>query len=273
LKRRVLAVTVAILLAVVATIAVLAYARAANKRAVQGIQAETVYVAKTVIPAGTRVSNAQLTTERYPVGSLPPNPVISLNGQGAKLINSTLQQGQILMQSNLVTSAQYTGTNSSALAIPPHEMAVTVQVCLSADVGGYIQPGAWVSLFNTWPLNGSLTFTCTSHQLSGSGGGSGRAETQLVLTHVKVLAVQAASPSTGQTGVTAGLAAADPNSASSTVTGAGQVLVTIAVTELQAKWLILVDRTGDPTFGLLASGYIPPDTGPAIGPPMPPALP
>jgi pilus assembly protein CpaB len=277
LKRRVLAVTVAILLAVVATIAVLAYARQANNRAVAGIQAETVYVAKTAVPAGTRVSQAQsqgmLTTEKFPVASLPSGAVNSLSGLSAMIVNSGLQPTEILVRSNLVTSAGYTGASSSGLAIPPHQMAVTVQVCLSADVGGYIQPGAWVSLFNTFAVNGSLTFTCTSHQLSAAGNAAGKGETQLVLTHVKVLAVQAASPSTGQTGVTAGLAAADPNSASSTVTGAGQVLVTIAVTELQAKWLILVDRTGDPTFGLLASGYIPPDTGPAIGPPMPPALP
>jgi hypothetical protein len=112
---------------------------------------------------------------------------------------------------------------------------------------------------------GSLNVTCTSHQLSAAKG-----ETQLVLTHVKVLAVQAAPASTGTTGITAGLAAADPQAASSTVTGSGQVLVTLAVTELQAKWLINVTETGDATFGLLAQNYFPnTDPVPAIGPPDP----
>jgi Flp pilus assembly protein CpaB len=152
-------------------------------------------------------------------------------------------------------------------------MAVTVQVCLAPAVAGYVQPGAWVSLFDTFGLNGTtIDYTCNSHSLSGasSGGGGGKAETQLVLTHVKVLAVQAAAGSNGPTGVTAGLAAADPTSASSTVTSAGQVLLTIAVTETQAKWLILVGYTGDPVFALLAPNYTPnPDPIGAVGPPFP----
>jgi pilus assembly protein CpaB len=275
LKRRVLAVTVAILLAVVATIAVLAYAKQANNRAVAGLKAETVYVAKSTIPAGTKVSDAQLSTEHYPVGSLPPNPVTSLSGQEGKIINTALQPNEILLQSSLVTSSQYSGLSSSGLAIPKNQMAVTVQVCLAPAVAGYIQPGAWVSLFDTWGVGGtSIDYTCTSHQLSGSGSGggssSGKADTGLVLTHVQVLAVQAASGSNGPTGVTAGLAAADPTAASSTVTNSGQVLLTIAVTEAQAKWLILVGYTGDPVFGLLAPGYVPnTDPIPATGPPMP----
>ena len=52
------------------------------------------------------------------------------------------------------------------------------------------------------------------------------------------------------------------------MTNQGQVLVTIAVTKAEAERLILVGDAGEPTFGLLAAGYVPPpDIGVGISSP------
>jgi pilus assembly protein CpaB len=271
LKRRILAVAVAALLAALGAVAVLAYVHQANNRAVQGIRAETVMVAKSTIQPGTKVGQAidqgLLTTQKFPSESLPADPVYSLSAsQRGLVINSALQPGNILLRSNLVSSAQYTGSSISGLAIPSGQMAVTIQVCLSADVAGYVQPGAWVAVFNTAGRDAPLEFTCSSHQPPSKGP----TITQLVLTNVKVLAVSAAPASAGGTGTgaSAGLAAADPVSAASSVTNQGQVLVTIAVTKAEAERLILVGDAGEPTFGLLAAGYVPPpDIGVGISSP------
>ena len=58
MKRRVLTVTLALLLAVLGTVGVLAYVHGANARAVAGVRATSTLVAQQPIPAGTSASSA-----------------------------------------------------------------------------------------------------------------------------------------------------------------------------------------------------------------------
>jgi len=58
-KRRVLAVALAVLLALIGIVAVLAYVHKANERAIAGLKAVTVLAASQRIPAGTSASAAQ----------------------------------------------------------------------------------------------------------------------------------------------------------------------------------------------------------------------
>src|SRR3954471_10804612 len=58
MSRRILAALAALLIAVVGSVAVVAYARAADQRALAGQEAVRVYVAKKEVPAGTTAGQA-----------------------------------------------------------------------------------------------------------------------------------------------------------------------------------------------------------------------
>ena len=82
MKRRVLTVTLALLLAVLGTGAVLAYVHGANARAVAGAKAVPVLVAQQPIPAGTSASAALheglLASQQLPASSVPSNAVSAI---------------------------------------------------------------------------------------------------------------------------------------------------------------------------------------------------
>ena len=77
MKRRVLTVTLALLLAVLGTVGVLAYVHGANARAVAGLKAVPALVAQQPIPAGTSASAALheglLASQQLPASSVPAN--------------------------------------------------------------------------------------------------------------------------------------------------------------------------------------------------------
>ena len=63
MKSRLLTITLAAVLALLGAVAVLAYVRQANNRAVAGQKAETVIVASGAITAGTSLSEAKVKNE------------------------------------------------------------------------------------------------------------------------------------------------------------------------------------------------------------------
>ena len=81
MKRRVLTVTLALLLAVFGTVGVLAYVHGANARAVAGVKAVPALVAQQPIPAGTSASTALheglLASQQLPASSVPSNAVLA----------------------------------------------------------------------------------------------------------------------------------------------------------------------------------------------------
>ena len=160
-----------------------------------------------------------------------------------KLVTSSaLGPGQLLLQSMLVPKSQGVTT----LGIPSGKMAVSIPVCLSADVAGYVQPGAKVAVFNTGGTLSPLQSSCTSHQPPARGG----VATKVVLPTVEVLSVVAApAPQTGSTG--SAPLAGTAGSASSNVASQGLVLVTVAVDQSEAETLISYASAGELTLALL----------------------
>jgi len=260
LKRRVLTVTLAIVLAVLGTAGVLAYVHKANARALDGMRPVSVLVAQDQIPAGTTAASAQqqglLRSEALPASSVPLNAVRSIPpALGSLVMSAELQPGQLLLRPMLVTSAQATATG--ALAIPRGMVAVTIPLCVSEAVANYVQPGSQVAVFDTYPTKkASLQETCNqsgqSHQAQGPGG----IITRIVLPRVLVLATgQAAASGTTGTSTTASGGAFSNNSQTDPAASApsGAVLVTLAVSQANAERLILITRAGLPYLALLTS--------------------
>jgi len=260
LKRRVLTVVVAVLLAVLGTAAVLAYVKQADNRALEGQKAVTVLIAQKVIPSGTSANTAVqdglLSSQRLPASSVPVDALTSITPALGPLVTSAVvQPGQVLLRPMLVTPAQ--ATASGALAIPRGMVAVTIPLCMSEAVAGYVQPGSQVAVFDTYATKkASLQETCNQSGQSNQALGKGLAITRIVLPRVQVLAIgQAPSSGTTSTSTTASGGASTQSSqtdpAASGPTGA--VLVTMAVNQADAERLIVITRAGLPYLALLTS--------------------
>lgn len=247
------------LLGVLGVVAVLAYVAKANQRAIAGMKAQSVLVAKSQIPSGTSAAQARreglLTPKQLPASSVPPDAVRVISADISKLVTSApLQPGQLLLREMLVPKSQRTG----ALVIPPGKVAVTMEVCLAADVGGYVRPGNNVAVYDTWASgsNQTLETSCTGgHQAPNKDN----VYTQMVLPKVYVLAVTTAQPPQGSTS-----GAGTTTLAGNVAASQGVVYVTLAATPQQAKLLVLLNETGLPSFALTTnSSGVTPDSQPA----------
>jgi pilus assembly protein CpaB len=155
-------------------------------------------------------------------------------------------QGQLLLAPMLTTAANVVA--SGGIVIPAGMVAVSVQVCLSQAVAGYVTPGSNVALFDTY-LSGkgsqNVQQTCdASHQTLAPGG----VNTQIVLPRVQVLSV-GQSPASAQ-GTSSGFGSAQATGSAGSQSGA--VLVTLAVSQTNAERLIQADEVGLPYLALLS---------------------
>jgi pilus assembly protein CpaB len=244
MNRRVLAIAMALLLAVIGTGAVLAYVNRATARAMAGLKAVNVLVAQQQIPAGTPVGVAwqdgSLREETLPARSVSPDAIGSITADlGSLVMSSVVMPGQVLLRQMLVPAAQVSG----GLAIPGSMVAVTIPLCLPEAVAGYVHAGSQVAIFDTFSSQSlSSSESCSQSGVSRQGQASGTVETRVVLPRVLVLAVGGPS-SSGQGGSGSGLGAGSQSQ--------GGVLVTLAVDQADAERVIELTETGLPYLALL----------------------
>lgn len=250
MTRRILTIIVAIVLAVVATGAVLLYVKGADQRALDRQKAVTVLVADQQVPsgikAGTALSEGLLGHQELPAGSVPSDAVRVITPDLKNLVLSAdLPSGQLLLRPMLVTAlAAHTG-----LAIPSGMVALSLQFCIARDVSGYVQPGSEVAVFNTFVVGPSGSATRSCDGISAQQGVKG-AKTRLVLPKVKVLAVGPAA-SQGTSG-TAATSTSFSQSSSTTQSSTDTILlVTVAVNQTEAEQLIHLDELQVPYLALV----------------------
>ena len=250
MKRRILTVVLAVLLAAVGTLGVLAYVHQADARAVAGQRAVTVLVASGTIAAGTSAStalqNGSLVRQTFPAASVPADAVRSITPDLAGLVlNADVQPGQLLQRPMLVTAAQATG---AALAIPKGMVAVTVALCMPESVAGYVHAGSEVAVFDSY-ANQLTVSDCSgapTHTVKG------QIHTRMVLPKVQVLAVGSAAANAQATTTSSGSGAFSQNNTnSSAASSQSAVLVTFAVNQADAERLIMLNDGGFPYLALL----------------------
>jgi pilus assembly protein CpaB len=242
-KRRVLTVSLAILLAVLGTAGVLAYVHQADARAVAGMKAVTVLVARHRVPSGTSAGAALagglLASQTLPASSVPADAVRSLTPATTGLVTSAdIQPGQLVLRPMLVTAAMVRG----GLAVPAGDVAVTIALCMPEAVAGNVVAGSQVEVFGTDAHAATLTAqpNCNGpHQQQAPGS----AHTRVVLPRALVLSVGPAGSSTGSTTATA--------QTTTSASGQANVLVTLAVTQADAQRLIQLTEAGLPYLALL----------------------
>jgi pilus assembly protein CpaB len=253
LTRRLLTIVLAIVLAVVATGAVLLYVKGADQRYLNNHKAVSVLVASQQVPAGiqagTALTEGMFRREKLPAFSVPSDAVRTITPDQRNLVLSgDLPSGQLLLQPMLVTAlAAHTG-----LAIPSGMVALSLQFCLARDVAGFVQAGSQVAVFNTFVSGpaGSATQSCNG--INTQKGVTG-VHVRLVLPNVKVLAVGAAASTTGTTGATATSTSFSQSSSTNQASNTTIMLVTVAVNQLDAEKLIHLDEVQVPYLALVTS--------------------
>jgi pilus assembly protein CpaB len=262
-RTRFVAIALAAVLGLLGVVAILAYVRQANERAVNGLKAETVMVATGAIRQGTSLMKARqedlLGTEKVPESSLTKPAVQSVTGANEDMVMSApVAKGQVLLQ-NMLGSASSV-TTSGGFVIPSGMLAVAVDMCVPEAVANYVAPGAYVAVFDTLIQNAAqVQPSCSSeHQILSEGEltNTNAASTVLVLPKVEVLAVGQNPGSQGSN------AAVTTDPSASSTSSSGDVLVTFAVDQADAERLILLQELGMPYLALLGSSS--PAPAPAV---------
>jgi pilus assembly protein CpaB len=185
MQSRVLAVLIAVVLALVATTAMIVYVRSADRRAIDGQQPVRVLVAGKAIPRGTTGAEAlnnegMIVKKEIPLAYAVKGRVLSEEQLRNRFANDNIAPGEQLLLERWVGAQDVGGRD--LLAIPKGHKAVSIGVDLVRQVAGFVTPGDRVSVAVTMP--------------SGTEGGD---KTRNVLPDARVLAVGAtAQPRTAQ---------------------------------------------------------------------------
>lgn len=229
MTRRILAITIAIVLAALGTAGGLFLVLTADQRAQNRISdAITVAIATRRIPVGTTgakvVSDSMVRFERMPRASVPRDVLSEIDAEHAKLVvTSSIEVGQILLAANFGDRSKVT----SGLPLPEGKLAVTVQTGAPEQVAGYVQAGSQVAIFLTYPVLDSKGIKTTIER------------TRVLLPRVEVLAVGTYRPSN------------DGTTGGSSDSRAGSVMITVAVDQAEAERLIGGLSHGTLYLGLL----------------------
>jgi pilus assembly protein CpaB len=251
MKRRLLIIVLALILAAVGTSGVLSYVKQANAHALAGMTPVSVLVAQRKIPSGTTagaaVREGLLASEKLPASAVPVNALSAVPGSLYSLaFSAEVEPGQLLLRPMLVQATQLT----SGLAIPPGMMAVTITFCLSEVVAGAIHPGSQVAVFDTIASGGASQLSAQPGCAGAHQQSAGSIKTRIVLPRLLVLSVGAA---TGGTASGPATTAQNPGSSSSGSSASGSgTLVTMAVSQTDAERLIQLTEAGLPYLALLS---------------------
>lgn len=229
MTRRIVALLIALVFAVIGTTAVVLYVRRADDRALAGTTAVEVLVAKQRIPAGT--TGAHIREEglaealRVPASSVPQGQQVLTNlppELDKLVVTSDVQAGYPLFRPMFSQSTRTSG----GLAIPDGKLAVSFDATVAGQVAGYVRPGSQVAVF--------AHYRQEKGNLRSAGGGKGDelTGTAVLLPKVEVIAIGAYGAD-GETTTTSrdGQVQADGRPAKT-------VLVTVAVGTLDAARLI-----------------------------------
>jgi pilus assembly protein CpaB len=176
MQSRVLAILIAVVLALVATVALVVYVNGADRRAIAEQEPVTVWVAIKPITAGTSGVNAKnnelIDQVEVPRRSAVKGAVVALSQIQNKRAQVDIVPGEQLLQSRWVNSEEVTGRR--LLPIPEDHQALSIGLDLTRQVAGFVTPGDNVSMV-------------LSMKRPGPGGDVDRS--QFLLQNIQVLAV------------------------------------------------------------------------------------
>lgn len=246
MRRRLLAVLVAVVLAAAGCLAVVAYVRGADRRALAGREAVWALIAAKRIPAGT--TGAQIRDGGYakrvamPAATVPPEAVEEIDDQlSALAVTADLQPSQLLLRGMFGESTRVSG----GLALPDGKVAVSVGLTAAARVAGFVRPGSKVAVFDTFTVRDGKGRVPSGTRLTDNY--QYNHATRILLPRIEVLAVGELGTAQVATSADAPGAAAAKDTAKTGQT----MIVTLAAGQDEAEKLIHASLTGTLSLALL----------------------
>lgn len=245
MNRRKLIIALAVVLSLVGIVAVYSYVKSADKRALSKTGSAPVVIVDKRVPANTPwgdvVKGKYAHEDKVPIEAAPADAILNLDAaiSSDALAQSDIAPGTIILRQMFGEKTSVTGV----VAIPKGKIAVTVGLSSKADVAGFVQPQSEVAIF--------LTFKLVKKTQSPVGGDD-LYSTKVLLPKVQVLATSQVPPE-------------DLKGAKKNTTGnasGNDVLVTLALTQVEAERVILGQQVGQLYLGLLSDSSV---TGPDGG--------
>lgn len=257
--RRVIAIVIALVLAVIGTVLVLGYVNTADARAIAGKQAVKVLIAKERIPAGTSVAkiraNDLAETVTMPAETLPSGVIGSFEKSADDLVvKAEVQANQLLLRGMFGEKVKSTG----GLSVPEGKLAVSVQLEAPQQVAGFVRPGATVAIFDTFNMVDDRRREPSGEGLTKKDGVNHA--TRILLSKVEVLAV--GSYGVDGTKTSDGKTTTTDAKKKTTSKQNTALLVTVAVTQAEAERLVHAVQTGTLYLALVTESS---DVNPGAG--------
>ena len=142
MRRSVVGVVLALILAAVGTIALVLYVSRAEERAREGEELVEVYVVKDLIPAGTPSEQIEeaLLVEEVPLKVRPENSVDNLANLAGQVTGVELVPGEQLLSSRFVTRTNF-ANREVGVDVPEDKVEITIALDPERAIGGLITPG------------------------------------------------------------------------------------------------------------------------------------
>jgi len=235
MKSRSVAIGIALVLALVATLALSVYISGVKKRAQTGGGAVTVVVAKEDIPSGTRldplIDQGQFTTKSVPSDLRLKGAVTDLTQLRHQVTSAPIFAGEQMTTDRLGT----TTLGGGALGIRQGYEALTVELSTERTVAGSVHQGDHVTIYATFKDVNLVPPSQLRQFLAGKVTGS------------------AATANVGDWTVTL-VPDARVLKVDSGTTTSDKVDITLELTARDAQRLVFAQNNGDVWLGLLAPG-------------------
>ncbi|GLY02633.1 MULTISPECIES: RcpC/CpaB family pilus assembly protein [Actinoplanes] len=229
MRRRIVILAAAFLLAVISGGAVLSYARSADKRALSGKAGIWVVVAKERIPDGTTGADirSRNLSDRIlvPAETVPEGALTELDtALDAMSLIAAVEPKQLLLRPFF--AAADTTAKTSRIDIPAGQLAVTVSLAVAPQVAGNVEPGDRVTVYGTCPA---------------AAASLDDQYTQMLMPSVQVITIGEASLVAPTTPSATG--SAQPTAEATTAASGDRYVVTLAADQKDAPRLIMAART------------------------------
>jgi pilus assembly protein CpaB len=153
---RLIAIVAAVVLAALATVAIVTYVRGIEQRAFEDAELVEVFVAQEEIPAGTSAEAASeagfVARDNAPRATVPDGAVTSLDQLSGLVAQERILAGEVIVRARWADPAAV----AAELDIPEGFEALAVQVGIPPGVAGFVREGDRVSLIATVETPGDV---------------------------------------------------------------------------------------------------------------------
>jgi len=253
MKRRVMGIVLAVLLAGGGTLALVGYVQAAKRKAVSSEQLTTVYVIDAKVSRGAKAADIRsaVKAEQVPTRLKQPGAVTDLAAVDGKVAAVELLPGEQLVTPRLTDAIVDAD-------VPTDQMQISVLLEPERAVGGQLKAGDKVGVFLSFDpfeadaagalsATGSTT-TTTAAQPAGSTSSSSVATKTPNMTHLEFQKVLVTSVRLVQLGTTSfggsGGSTKDADTSKSAAISNDKYVVTLALTAKQSEQLVFTAEFG-----------------------------